>query len=181
LHAIATAGARPDALRPVFIAGADHDLYEVELRWKCKGMDMPDKNRFGTSEPDGPPAAGAAKEFFPDIATARAGLQAAQIGIWSWDIAAGALAWSSSLESMHGMAAGSFDGTYACFSENIHPGDRADVKASLNEALRTRSIYRARYRTLPREGRDECWLESAGMVVTEIGIPERMVGMCHDV
>jgi len=144
-------------------------------------MDTPDNNRSEQFEPEDRPARESAKQFFQDFATARAALEAAQIGIWSWDVAGNRLTWSSNLESMHGMPAGGFDGRYACFVENIHPDDRANVEASLKEALRTRSAYRARYRPTPREGRDERWLESTGTVIAANGAVERMVGLCYDV
>ena len=66
-----------------------------------------------------------AKEFFPNFATVRAALEAGQIGVWCWDIAANTMTWSSNLEAIHGMPAGSFDGTYECFEKNIHRDDQA--------------------------------------------------------
>jgi PAS domain S-box-containing protein len=142
---------------------------------------MPDKNGPERIGPEDRPAETAAKEFFPNLASVRAALETAQIGIWLWDIAADTLTWSSNLESIRGVAAGSFDGTMACFIDSVHPDDRANVEGSLREALRTRSPYRARYRTLPREGRDERWLESAGTFVSGDAGAARMLGLCYDV
>ena len=150
-------------------------------------MDMPDKSKFGTAAPAAAaapadrPGEQAAKEFFPEIATVRAALEAAQIGVWSWDIATDTVTWSSNLESIHGMPAGSFDDTYACFIANIHRDDRAAVEALLKEALRTRSPFRARYRAPHQDGRDECWVEATGTVAVADGAPARIVGLCYDV
>ncbi len=135
-----------------------------------KSDQVPAENRLGESS---------GKDFFPDFSTVRTALEAAHIGVWSWDVTSNTLLWSSNVESIRGMAAGSFDGSFACFVENIHPDDRAKVEASLKDGLHTRSAYRARYRTLPREGRDERWLESTGTLVN--GGAERMVGLCYDV
>ena len=78
------------------------------------------------------------------------------------------------------MPPGSFDGSYACFIGNIHRDDRANVEASLKEALRTR---RRSARAIARrtDGRDECWLEATGTVAAENGEPKRDVGLCYDV
>ncbi len=140
---------------------------------------MPDKNKFELTAAENRPNEYSADDFFPDFSTVRTALEAAQIGIWSWDVANNTLLWSSNLEAIRGMPAGSFDGSFACFVENIHPDDRAGVEASLQDGVRKRSAYRARYRTLPREGRDDWWLESTGTLVD--GEAEHMVGLCYDV
>jgi PAS domain S-box-containing protein len=144
-------------------------------------MAVPDRNEFEANEPDERTAEQAAKQFFPNFATVRAVLEAAQIGIWSWDVAGDKVTWSSNLESIHGMPAGSFDGSYATFENDIHRDDQPSVRATLNEALRSHGTYRVRYRTPPREGHDECWLESSGTVTIKDGVPAAMLGLCHDI
>jgi PAS domain S-box-containing protein len=121
-----------------------------------------------------------ASAFFPDSAVVRAALEAGRIGIWLWDSAADTLTWSSNLESIHGMPAGSFDGSYASFAGGIHPDDRAAVRAALQEALRSGN-YHGRYRTVPRDGRDEDWLESIGTAVAHDGGVRNMLGLCYSV
>jgi PAS domain S-box-containing protein len=144
-------------------------------------MAAAERSKSNSSESDGQPAEQAAKEFFPNFATVRAALEAGQIGVWCWDIASNTVTWSSNLETIHGMQAGSFDGTYAGFENDIRGDDQANVAAVVQEALRTRVPYRARYRTSPREGREERWLESSGVVDVKDGAPQRMLGLCHDV
>ncbi len=140
---------------------------------------MPEKNKSQEIGKETGQGASDAKDFFPDFSTVRTALEAAQIGVWSWDIARDSLIWSSNLEAIRGMTAGSFDGSFACFVKNVHPDDRAHVEASLRGGVHTRSAYRERYRTLPREGRDDWWLEATGTLVD--GGAERMVGLCYDV
>jgi two-component sensor histidine kinase len=144
-------------------------------------MDAPDRSKSETTEPDARPVEQTAKEFFPNFATVRTALEAAQIGIWCWDIATNKVTWSSNLEALHHLPAGSFDGTYGCFERDIHRDDRPKVEASVKEALRTQGAYRARYRLPEREGAADCWLESSGTVAVKDGVPERMVGLCHDI
>jgi PAS domain S-box-containing protein len=144
-------------------------------------MNSPDWQKPERIEPDKYLAQAVAKDFFPNFATVRTSLEAAQIGIWSWDVASDAVTWSSNLEPIHGLPPGSFDGTYRCLIENIHAEDRANVEASLREALRTHAAYRARYRAPRRDGQGECWLEATGTVVAEHGAARGMVGLCYDV
>ena len=144
-------------------------------------MDVPNNNRSERFESVDPPANTSVPEFFPDIATVYTALEAAKIGIWSWDIATGKVTWSSNLESIHGLPPGSFGGSYAGLLNSIHQDDRARVEASINEALRTRSAFRARYRAAQRDGRDERWVEASGLVVVEHGAARSMIGLCYDV
>jgi PAS domain S-box-containing protein len=144
-------------------------------------MNSPDREKSPTFEGSTQPADSSATEFFPNFATVHAVLEAAQIGIWSWDIATNKVTWSSNLEAIHHLPAGSFDGTYASFQRDIRRDDLPAVEASIKEALRDRSSYRARYRLVERDGGAECWLESTGTVAARDGVAERMLGLCHDI
>ncbi|MGC2125892.1 MAG: HWE histidine kinase domain-containing protein, partial [Xanthobacteraceae bacterium] len=119
--------------------------------------------------------------FFTNFATVIAALEAAQIAVWSFDIDANTLAWSSNLESVHGVPAGSFDGSLARFIANIHRDDQAIVEAALGESRRTRSAFRIRYRTPHMDGRDERWIEAAATFAAENSGPQTMYGLCYDV
>src|ERR1700730_14540882 len=90
-------------------------------------MDTPHNNRSEQIEPKDRPAGESAKQFFPNIATVRAALEAAQIGVWSWDVAGNRLTWSSNLEPMHGMPAGGFARRSAGFVENIYSRAQGSV------------------------------------------------------
>jgi PAS domain S-box-containing protein len=126
-------------------------------------------------------SANTAAEFFPNLATVRSVLEAAQIGIWCWDIATNKVSWSSNLEAIHRLPAGTFDGTYTSFERDIRHDDLPKVEASIKEALRAHGAYRARYRLVQRDGGEDCWLESSGTVAVKDGVPERMLGLCHDI
>jgi PAS domain S-box-containing protein len=144
-------------------------------------MNSPDRPGSKKISPEGLRADESAKEFFPNFATVRCALQTARIGVWSWDLATNAVTWSSNIETIHGLSAGSFDGTYASFLRDIHPEDRARVEAELKAALGTQSTYRTRYRTPPRDGRGDCWLEAHGTVLAADGAASGMVGLCYDI
>jgi PAS domain S-box-containing protein len=144
-------------------------------------MNSPDRKKPPAAELDAQAADSAATAFFPNFATVRSVLEAAQIGIWSWDIATNTVTWSSNLEAIHHLPDGTFDGTYASFQRDIRREDLPKVEASIKEALRAHSAYRTRYRLIQRDRVEDCWLESSGTVAVKDGVAERMLGLCHDI
>jgi two-component sensor histidine kinase len=145
-------------------------------------MDSSDRKRSTTPQGNGGHVDATAKKFFPNFSTVCAVLEAAQIGVWCWDIATGEVIWSSNLEAIYRQPAGSFDGTYAGFERDVCRDDWPQVEASLREALRTHGAYRVRYRLPERTGNnEERWLEASGTVAVKDGASERMLGLCLDV
>ena len=88
--------------------------------------------------------------FFPDTKLVEAALEAAQIGVWSWDIASDRVTWSSNMEGIRGLPQGAFDGTFAFVERDVHPQDQAQVRAAIKEGLRTEAPFRMLYRLPPR-------------------------------
>jgi PAS domain S-box-containing protein len=138
----------------------------------------------------GPPKASACADtaeantgssFFPDTKLVEAALEAARIGVWTWDIASNRVTWSSNLESIHRVPDKSFDGTFAFVENDVHPDDRAHVRAKIDNALRTGAPSRMLYRLPPREDGAEDWVESLATVVMDGGRAVRMFGTCRDV
>ena len=62
-------------------------------------------------------------------------LRGAKMGVWTRDLATGAVWFSSELEALAGLEEGTFAGTTEAFYALIHPADLAGVKASVDEAL----------------------------------------------
>ena len=122
-----------------------------------------------------------AEEFVADVTTVRSAFEAEQIGVWSWDIDADEMTWSSNMEAIHGSSAGSFDGTRVSFIGHIHRDDQQGVQAALQNSMRTGAAFRARYRTPSREQHDEHWLEAAGKIAAGDTPPRTMFGLCYDV
>jgi two-component sensor histidine kinase len=123
----------------------------------------------------------AAGEPFPDLASVRRALEAGKIGIWSWEIGSDRIQWSGNLEAIHDGPAGSFDGTFSSFQDDIHPDDRAEVHAAIQESSRSGRSYHVQYRLVPRPEREERWVEAVGSVVAEDGKPPRLLGVYRDV
>jgi PAS domain S-box-containing protein len=108
-------------------------------------------------------------------------LEAGRMGTWEWDIASGRVSWSPGLEAIHGMAAGTFPGTFDAVLAAALPEDRARLRQSVARALEERSEHHIEYRIVVPRGKVR-WLEGRGRVVLgPHGAPIRMVGVCMDV
>ena len=111
----------------------------------------------------------------------RVAVAAAHMGTWEWTVATGELHWSSSLETMHGLAPGTFGGTYEAFQADIHPDDRDVVAAAIRASLEDRGPHRLEYRIVRPDGAVR-WVEGRGEVFrNDAGQPERVIGVCVDV
>ena len=126
-------------------------------------------------------AHGQASEFFPDFTTVHEAFDAAQLGVWSWDLATNAVSWSSNFAALHGLPPGGFDGSHSGFLRVINEEDRAAVNAVLQEAAQKRSGFRTRYRVAHTANSGERWLATSGAVFVEGGAAKRVVGLCYDV
>ena len=76
----------------------------------------------------------------------RIALQAGQMGTWEWDIPTGQVMWSETLEAIHGIAPGTFPGTYEAYCSDIHPEDRDRVIDTIAKTLAEGSDHCITYR-----------------------------------
>jgi PAS domain S-box-containing protein len=111
----------------------------------------------------------------------RMALNAAQMGIWDWNIATGKEHWSTEVETIFGMPAGSFTGTYEDFFNCIHPEDCKHVIEAQAQTLTDGAEYRPEYRIIWADGSVH-WVTSRGSVVRdEAGNPVRLTGVTMDI
>ena len=110
-------------------------------------------------------------------------LTAGQMGAWEWDFASGQVHWSEELERIHGLAAGTFEGTTHAILSLLHPLDVTRFAQATAAALSS-SIprdYAMEYRIVRRDGACR-WLTSRGRVLVDAdGRPIRMVGVSSDI
>ncbi|HEX5105071.1 MAG TPA: PAS domain S-box protein, partial [Pirellulaceae bacterium] len=111
----------------------------------------------------------------------RLALDAGRMGTWEWDIASNSVAWSPGLEAIHGLAAGSFPGTFEAYQQDIHPEDKEQVLGSIQRTLQEGKDYHIEYRIVWPDGSLR-WVEGRGRLVRDDqGQPLRMVGVCTDI
>ncbi len=108
-------------------------------------------------------------------------VEAAQIGIWDWDMVSGAITWSVEHADIFGLAPDAFDGKYTTFADCIHPDDRAEQDRVLDRAIHRQRLYQHEYRVVWRDGSIH-WVEGRGQAFYDAtGRPIRMAGIVIDV
>jgi two-component sensor histidine kinase len=146
------------------------------------GINEPAMNDRG-EENKTPAATEAAPQqlFFASPELMSRALEAAKIGIWSCELPANRVTWSSNLEIIHRLPPGTITEAFSFFENEMHPEDRADVLTAIQETIRTHKPHRALYRLPPQADHEDCWIEIVGSVVLEGDVPVRIVGTCRDV
>ena len=111
----------------------------------------------------------------------RMALDAAEMGVWTWDVETGSVVWSERLAPIHGLEPGEFDGSFEHYQALIHPDDRAFVLESIEAALEGEAGYDIEFRVVWPDGTVR-WIWGQAQVVTDAsGKPARMVGLGRDV
>lgn len=111
----------------------------------------------------------------------RLALEAANMGAWDYDVRTGAVKWSRSLEAIHGLAPGSFGGTFDDYLRDIHPEDRESVMESLARSVDHSAEHDIEYRIILPDGRVR-WVEGKGEVIRdETGKAVHLTGVCMDI
>jgi PAS domain S-box-containing protein len=111
----------------------------------------------------------------------RTALEAAEVGVWDWNIVTGEVAWSGTLERIHGIAPGTFGGSFEAYVADIHPEDRDAVLGAIDAAVTTGGPFVTEYRIAMPDGTVR-WVAGRGRVIADAsGRPVRMTGSCQDV
>ncbi|NMF60500.1 PAS domain-containing protein [Pseudanabaena yagii] len=91
-------------------------------------------------------------------------LQAADMGVWEYELSTQNMIWSSEHEKLFGLEQGAFDGRYETFESFIHTDDRQIVKKSLQLATNQQEILNTRFRIVWADGSLH-WLEYRGKLI----------------
>lgn len=111
----------------------------------------------------------------------RLALESGRMGTWDWNMRTNAIVWSPSMEQIHGLPSGTFDGTLEPLKKALHPDDRARVLAAIEDSTVHGSQGPLEYRLLWPDGSTH-WVEGRGKTyLDESGRPVRMMGICLDI
>jgi len=106
--------------------------------------------------------------------------EAAEIGLWDWDIQSGSLTWDERCRDMFDIPAEARV-TYPVFLQAVHPEDRQGVDEATQAALAAHTILRAEYRIVWSDGSLH-WIYTRGQAVyDEAGNPTQMFGVLMDI
>ena len=97
----------------------------------------------------------------------RAVLAAAGTGTWWWDAPSGRVQWDPTLEALHGLEPGAFGGTYEDWLATLHPDERDNIVATVQESLDRRTGYQFEHRAVWPDGIVR-WLECRGEVLVDL-------------
>ncbi|MEI2583488.1 GAF domain-containing protein [Scytonema sp. PRP1] len=107
-------------------------------------------------------------------------LHAAKLGSWELDLKTGELSSSNECKANFGLPPQA-DFSYTALYEHIHPGDRAYVQESVQQALEQRKDYEAEYRTIWSDDSVH-WVLARGTGIYDAdGSPTRMIGVMLDI
>jgi diguanylate cyclase (GGDEF)-like protein/PAS domain S-box-containing protein len=111
----------------------------------------------------------------------RLALDASQMGIFDWDIAANHIAWTQHHERLWGFQPGEFGGTYESFSSRVHPDDLPGVNAELTRCIASKDRFSREFRVAWPDGSLH-WIAALGeFTLDESGRPSRMRGTVVEV
>lgn len=91
----------------------------------------------------------------------RIALEAAQVGMWDWNLLTGEIQWSDGHEQLFGMAPGSFDGRHETFEHYVHPNDQAELAHAVQQAKHNKCTYKHEFRVIWNDGSIH-WIEGRG-------------------
>lgn len=108
-------------------------------------------------------------------------LSAAQMGVWDWDIPKDKINWSDGVETIFGLASGTFAGTYIAFLDCVYPDDLPKVNQAINTALETGTNYEVETRICASDGTTR-WIAAKGAVLYDSShTPVGMAGTVMDI
>lgn len=111
----------------------------------------------------------------------RLATQAAGIGAFEWDTQTGVNVWTPKLEAMHGLKPGEFRGTQGAWEQLLHPEDRAQAVALVQQAIETFSPQEGEWRVVWPDGSVH-WLAGRFQAFRDgTGSLLRLIGVNYDI
>lgn len=111
-------------------------------------------------------------------------LDAANMGIWDWNVEESTIFWSEQVYRLHDCTReeiGSLFENYLTLVERIHPDDLGSVETNVRTALSTGEDYDLEYRFQLKDGRYR-WLQVKGRIYNDdSGNPIRIAGTAQDI
>ena len=107
--------------------------------------------------------------------------RAGRVALWEWDLATGAIEWTSFVDGMLGFPPGGFPRTVEAWASHVHPDDVNAVVAALDRHLWKNVPYDAAYRIRRADGGYVWWHDVGYAERDAAGKPFRMAGTCVDI
>jgi len=108
-------------------------------------------------------------------------VEAADAGLWEWDLTRNILNMGASLSAQLGLSAGSSQIPVEMFFERIHHDDVALFRVALGEALHAEQPFVHEFRVDPDGEGEMRWLSFRGQVLDRNGEATSLAGLCLEV
>ncbi len=108
-------------------------------------------------------------------------LQAANIGIWSWDLMSNRIAWDDTMHKLFGIESGSFSGKQRDFLSYMLPEDREEQLELGRTYYQDGGKFDTKFRILRPDGETRVIINRGEATKNEQGIVISVVGICWDV
>lgn len=111
----------------------------------------------------------------------RLALNAANMGLWDWNIINNKVIWSENHELIFGLVPGSFAGTLEAFLDCVYPEDKQSVIQAIARASEEKTSYSDEFRIIWPDTSVH-WIFAKGQFFyDEQGQAVRMIGVCMDI
>ena len=108
-------------------------------------------------------------------------LEAAQAGVWEWDLITDELFWSEELWALHGLKQSSEKPSFHLWAKSIHPDDRELANLSARAAAKNEAVFDFEYRVSYPDGSIH-WIMSRGKPLRDQnGKVDRYIGTGIDI
>jgi PAS domain S-box-containing protein len=107
--------------------------------------------------------------------------QAAQMGVWDWDIVNNELVWDDKMYALYGIEKGDFSGAYEAWTKGLHPDDLARCELETQNAIHGEKAFDTEFRVLWPDGTVRHLKANADVIKDSDGNPVRMVGVNYDI
>jgi len=106
---------------------------------------------------------------------------AAQLGIWDWDLRQDRLVWDDRMFQIYQVAPDEFEGNHAAWQARTHPDDRRRVEQAVTEAIAHSQPMNTEFRVLWPDGQLRHVEAHAIVVCDEAGVAQRIIGVNWDI
>ena len=110
----------------------------------------------------------------------RQALEAADIGLWDWDLRTDRLLMSANMKALLAIGTGDGDEPFGSFLKIVHPEDRARFAAALKKAVDQRASFDEEFRVERSDGAVRWMRVRGGVCLGPRGVPRRVMGSIHD-
>ena len=106
---------------------------------------------------------------------------AAEIGIWEWDIATNELIWDDWMFKLYGATKESFEGAYDAWEKSIHPDDLSESVQQLQDAVAGIGDFEPEFRVRHQNGEVRTIKANAEVIKDDDGNAYKVIGVNYDI